>query len=167
MQSPALTLDSPFTAVPVDAFVEVAGWQLSAFEDGACTVTPAFGRGGVLVPAFLTAGATVDLIIERGAAAADRPGVIARVAMVLAGGAELDAPVRYTAEGQETAHVSAERDGDWRCHTLPDGAEQVVAADGEYDRTAFGAAMAFVDAVGTPAALWAIDQARDRALARP
>lgn len=161
-----VTRDTPISSLPIDAATTVDGWQICPFDDGACTVATATGWGGVLVSAFLTKGATVGAVIDLGAASADRAGVIARVAMFLVCGVELAAPVRYPSAEQQTAVVPATGSKPWRCYTRPDGAEQRVVAQGEYDTTAFGAAQAFVDTVGAPAAVWAIDQARARALAR-
>ena len=157
-----------FATVPNDLPVAVAGWQIIRFDDGACSASVDTGAG-VMVPPFLTDGATVGQVIERARAGMDRPRVIARVAWVLSCGVSLGAPTRYPTEPQQSA-VAVPAGAVWRCYTWPDCCQQsveVVAGDGfERDATAFGAAMAFVDCVGGPAALWAIEQAEARALAQ-
>ena len=91
-----------FATVPNDLPVAVAGWQIIRFDDGACSASVDTGAG-VMVPPFLTDGATVGQVIERARAGMDRPRVIARVAWVLSCGVSLGAPTRYPTEPQQSA----------------------------------------------------------------
>lgn len=135
------------------------GWTVVRFSDGSATVER--GRTGVMLPGYVAAELrTVGDAMRLAVAALDVPMLVALAADVLLHGVVLSAPAQHPRPEATHATVGAHPDnrGGYACVTDP-GAVPIATRD----RSAFDAALRFVDVVGPAGCARAIDRAREAA----
>lgn len=164
-EPPRVTAGTLLASLPeTEHRVKAAGssWTIVAFADGMVSVGERGGSRSALIPSYIGRELrTVGDAVRTALPAADRYRVIGQVAMVLLHGVVLSAPPSYESAAVNrvtVGHNPAGRGG-YACVTDPGG----VFVPGE--RTAFFAALLFVDNVGAAGAVWALGQAREKAAA--